>query len=164
MQPFVMSTNIKKSLQPISFPVSSTEKYKQLPPHSPMMTRFPSGRNCITKERDIQGKSRAGHSFWIRQPHSSVSWFLHSPRFLFFPCWTPGSKLEMPLLKFERKCCGWLSNIFTCGIPFLSWALWWTLCLQGGMLPFPHVATCVRNRRVKESWAQISAVFLVNVI
>lgn len=27
-----MSTDIKKSLQPISFPVPSTETYKQLPP------------------------------------------------------------------------------------------------------------------------------------
>lgn len=32
MQPFIMSADIKKSLKPISFPVSNTEKYKQPPP------------------------------------------------------------------------------------------------------------------------------------
>ena len=53
----------------------------------------------------------------------------------------------MPLFKFPIKCCGWLLTFwkaFICGVPLLSWALWWMRGLQGCVwASTPVYSTCV---------------------
>lgn len=53
-----MSTDIKKSLQPISFPVPSTEKCKQLPPQQ--WQESPATETVLQK--GVAFKGRAGQA------------------------------------------------------------------------------------------------------